>query len=303
MTANLNLQAMKIFVAVFELRSVGQAARSLGMSQSGMSTTLARLRRELGDALFVSTASGMQPTTRAKELVGAMREAIQLIELRILSQRRFDPAVDEREFRIALTDSAEAMYMGRVLAAVSRAAPRVRLRTVELPQLQLQRAVSEGQVDFALGYFPDLLASEFVRRKIGQHGFVCICSSANKYVLQDFSLKTYCEARHVVLEAPGRSQSLFESFIQKRGIRRNIALTTPHFTSLPEVIAATDMLASVPDALADCFADYRGLARLELPFRSPVFESHLHWSKSVHDDPASRWLRGVMVQALGVKGR
>ncbi|NML45060.1 LysR family transcriptional regulator [Ramlibacter sp. G-1-2-2] len=296
---NLNLQAMKIFVAVFDLRSVNLAARALGMSQSGLSTTLAKLRRDLGDALFVSTAAGMQPTSRAKEVAAPMREAIQCIEQRILNKGSFDPAHDEREFRIALSDTAETMYMPRVLNAVLRVAPQVRLRTVATPQPQLQRALSEGQVDFALGYFPDLQSSEFVRRKIDQHGFVCICSSANRELIRDFSLKKYCEARHVVVEAPTRTQGLLESFVLKRGIHRDVALTTPHFMSLPEIIAGTDLIATVPDAIADVFAEIQRLARLDLPFRSPVFEAYLHWSKSVHNDPANKWFRGIVFQAFG----
>ena len=298
---NLSLQAMKIFMAVFDQRSVVAAARALNMSQSGLSTTLAKLRRDLGDPLFVSTAGGMQPTTRAKEVAGAMREAIQCIEQRILNKGSFDPATAEREFRIALSDTAEAMYMPRALNALTRIAPHVRLRSVSMPQAQLQRALSEGQVDLAIGYFPDLQASEFVRRKIGQHGFVCICSSANREVMRDFNLKKYTEARHVVVEAPTRSQGLLEGYVLKRGIHRNVALTTPHFMSLPEIIAGTDLLATVPDAIADAFADLKRLARLELPFRSPVFEAHLHWSKSVHNDPANKWLRGVLVDAFAAK--
>ena len=302
MTApNLNLQAMKIFVAVFDHRSVNVAARALGISQSGLSTTLAKLRRDLGDALFVGTASGMQPTTRAKEVVGPMREAIQCVEQRILNKAGFDPAVDEREFRIALSDTAETMYMPKVLAAVTRVAPRVRLRSVATPLAQLQRALSEGSVDFALGYFPDLQSGEFVRRKIDQHGFVCVCSSANRELLRDFSLKKYCEARHVVVEAPTRTQGLLEGYLVKRGIHRNVALLTPHFMSLPEIIAATDLIATVPDAIADVFADIRRIARLDLPFRSPVFEAHLHWSKSVHNDPANKWLRTLSFQALAAR--
>lgn len=298
MPGNLNLQSMKIFIAVYDLRSASLAARSLGMSQSGLSSALAKLRRELGDPLFVATASGMQPTSRAKELAAPMREAVACIEHRILKPERFDAATDAREFRIALSDVAEAIYMARALHAVSLAAPNVRLRSVELPQLELQRALSEGRVDLALGYFPDLQASEFVRRKIGQHGFVAICSSANRRVAEGFNLRKYSEARHVVVEAVGRSQGLLERYLQQRGIERRIALTTPHFVSLPEIIAGTEMIATVPDALADTFADYKRLVRLDLPFRSPVFEAHLHWSKSVHDDPANRWLRGVLVQAF-----
>jgi DNA-binding transcriptional LysR family regulator len=297
MAKTLNLQSMKIFLAIFEHRGVGAAAHVLNVSQSGLSTALAKLRRDLGDALFVSTASGMQPTTRAKELAAPMREAVQCIEQRILGKASFDPATDEREFRIALSDTAEAMYLPRVLDALTRAAPEVRLRSVVMAQPQLQRALSEGHVDLALGYFPDLKSSEFVRRKIGQHGFVCICSSANTQVIRDFTLKTYAEARHVVVEAPTRTQGLMESFVQKRRIHRRVALTTPHFMSLPEIISRTQLIATVPDAIADAFAAYPRLTRLQLPFRSPVFEAHLHWSKSVNNDPAHRWLRGLMFDA------
>jgi DNA-binding transcriptional LysR family regulator len=101
-----------------------------------------------------------------------------------------------------------------------------------------------------------------------------------------------------VVEAPTRTHGLLEVYVQKRGIHRNVALTTPHFMSVPEILAATDLIATVPDAIADVFADFRRLTRLELPFRSPVFETHLHWSKSVHADPANRWLRGVLFQAF-----
>lgn len=301
-TPNLNLQAMKIFVAVFDLRSVNLAARSLNISQSGLSTTLAKLRRDLGDALFLSTAAGMQPTSRAKEVVGPMREAIQCMEQRILNKGRFDPARDEREFRVALSDTAEAMYMPRALAALTRAAPGVRLRSVATAQPQLQRALSEGQVDVALGYFPDLQSSEFVRRRLGAHGFVCICSAANRDVRRDLTLERYLRARHVVFESPTRTQGLLEAYLAKRGLHRDVALTTPHFMSLPEIIAATELIATVPDAIADVFADIQRIARVELPFRSPVFEAHLHWSKSVQDDPANKWLRALLLAALSRQG-
>lgn len=298
MSGNFNIQSMKIFLAVFDHRSVGTAATSLGMSQSGLSTALARLRGTLGDSLFINTTAGMQPTSRAKELALPIREAVQLIEQRIMTKAFFDPAIDEREFRIAASDTAEAMYLPRALKALNQVAPHVRLRVVVTAQPYLQRALSEGQVDLALGYFPDLMSAEFVRRRIGQHGFVCIFGADNQNLIRDFSLKKYVEARHVVVEAPTRTQGLLETYVQKRGIHRNAALTTPHFMCLPQILSGTDLIATVPDAIADAFADNRRLARLPLPFRSPVFDAHLHWSKSVNNDPAHRWLRGILFEAF-----
>ena len=266
MAGNLNLQSMKIFLAVLEHRSVGTAASTLGMSQSGLSTALARLRDTLGDTLFIATTTGMQPTTRAKELAAPMREAVQCIEQRIMNKATFNPATDEREFRVAASDTAEAMYMPRALNVLTRVAPRVRLRVVATAQPQLQRALSEGQVDLALGYFPDLMSAEFVRRRIGQHGFVCICSADNRALIRDFSLKKYIEARHVLVEAPTRSHGLLETYLQKRGIRRDAALTTPHFMSLPEIISSTELIATVPDAIADAFADNTRLVHGRDPY-------------------------------------
>lgn len=298
MSGNLNLQSIKIFLAIFDHRSVGDAAAFLGMSQSGLSTALARLRKTLGDALFISTASGMQPTTRAKDLVTPMREALQFIEQRILNNGSFDHAIDEREFRIAATDTAEAMYLPRALNALNQVAPHVRLRIVTTAQPQLERALSEGLVDMALGYFPDLMSAEFMRRRIGQHGFECICGANNKDLIHDFTMEKYVHARHVIMEPPTRKKGLLETHLQKRGIHRHAALTTPHFMSMPQILYSTDLIATVPDAIAATFAEDSRLAHLPLPFHSPVFDSHLHWSKSVHNDPAHRWLRGILFEAF-----
>ncbi|MCK9512591.1 MAG: LysR family transcriptional regulator [Pigmentiphaga sp.] len=297
-SSNLSLRSMKIFLAVFDTGSVGHAARALGMSQSGLSTALTSLRRELGDVLFVSTSSGMQPSARAKDLVGPMRDTVNCIEQRILKKEGFDPATEEREFRIALTDVAEAIYMPRALNAVVAVAPGVRIRSVTMPPHELQRALSDGGVDLALGYLPDLSASELVRRKIGRHAFVCLCGSANHGVIDGFNLKKYSEARHIVVEAAGRTQGLLERYVAQRGIHRRVVLTTPNVMSMPEIISHTDMIASIPDALAHFFSNYPRLVQLPLPFPSPVFDTHLHWGRSLHGDPANRWLRSVLFEAF-----
>ncbi|WP_158215236.1 LysR family transcriptional regulator [Candidimonas nitroreducens] len=300
MDSNLSLQSMRIFLAVLDHRSVGLAARSLHMSQSGLSTALAKLRKELGDALFLTTAAGMLPTSRAMELAAPMRDAVNCIEHKILRRSVFDPSTEAREFLIALTDVGETLYMSRLLNAVSSIAPNVRFRSVSMPPLEMQRALSEGRVDFALGYFPDLLAREFVRRKIAQHTFSCICSSANTRIIDGFNLKKYCEARHVVIEAPSRTQGLLERYIKQRGIERRIVLTTPHVMGLAEIISNTDMLASIPNDLAQSLSGFKNLIRLDLPFRAPVFDSHLYWSKIVHDDPGVRWLRTTLFKTFAI---
>ena len=73
--------------------------------------------------------------------------------------------------------------------------------------------------------------------------------------------------------------------------------------SLPEIIARTRLIATVPDAIADAFAENPRLVRLPLPIRSPVFDAHMHWSKSVNEDPAHRWVRGILFDAFAGRAR
>src|SRR5215831_13958409 len=61
----LDLNLLKVFDAVMEERSVLRASQKVALSQSAVSHSLARLREMLEDELFVRTATGMQPTSRA----------------------------------------------------------------------------------------------------------------------------------------------------------------------------------------------------------------------------------------------
>ncbi|WP_445623274.1 LysR family transcriptional regulator [Lactiplantibacillus plantarum] len=54
-------------------------AQNLGISQPGVSNALGRLRKLLGDELFLRTADGMQPTPKAAALMPAVSAALDQI--------------------------------------------------------------------------------------------------------------------------------------------------------------------------------------------------------------------------------
>ena len=58
----IDLNLLPVFVAIMEHGQLSRAADTLGMSQPAISAALQRLRHTLGDALFVRTRSGMEPT-------------------------------------------------------------------------------------------------------------------------------------------------------------------------------------------------------------------------------------------------
>ena len=97
-----DLNLLRVLVALERTRNVSRAGELLGMSQSGFSTALARLRRQCGDLLFVRTAGGMTPTPRAERMVSTAHAVLAHVSEGILGEPEFRPADSRTEIRLAM---------------------------------------------------------------------------------------------------------------------------------------------------------------------------------------------------------
>lgn len=302
---NLDIHLLRVFLAIYETRSVGRSAQLLEMSQPGLSTALRRLRGLLDDPLFVKTYNGMEPTSRARELCAPIRGIVQAVDNELFSVPTFDPATSNREFRLNLTDIGEGIYLPFIVQAIEKAAPTISLRSMYLPPRQMEEAMATGEVDLACGYFPDLTSNQFLHRRIGLHSFACIMRADHRIQDAALTLSQYIGLNHVEVEAPGRSLEVFESFLMKKKLRRKVVLRTPHFMSIPVIVGSTDVVATVPQALADFFASMKELRQVRLPFRPPTFQVNMYWHRSQASDPGNQWLRqviGEQLEALKARG-
>jgi DNA-binding transcriptional LysR family regulator len=102
---------------------------------------------------------------------------------------------------------------------------------------------------------------------------------------------------HAVVHAEGRSQEIFERFLERKRIRRKVVLLTPHFLSIPIIIARSDLVATVPHAVAIYFTRMSpDLALAMPPFDIAGFDVKQHWHRRFHTDPRNRWLREQVAQ-------
>ncbi len=102
---------------------------------------------------------------------------------------------------------------------------------------------------------------------------------------------------HAVVRAEGRSQEIFERFLERKKIRRNIVLLTPHFLSLPMIVARSDIVTTVPHALAVYFSRLSPeLAIARPPFDIAGFDLKQHWHRKYNSDSRHQWLRKQVAQ-------
>lgn len=80
----LDLNLLRVLDALFSQGSVSGAARTLGLTQPGVSIALRRLRDHFGDDLFVRQGGAMVPTALAEGLREPVLRTLATIQSEIL---------------------------------------------------------------------------------------------------------------------------------------------------------------------------------------------------------------------------
>ncbi len=289
--ASFDLNLLRILVALAATRNVTEAANTLDMSQSGFSSALARLRRLVEDPLFVHTPEGMSPTPRAMAMISAAQEIMSRVASGVLAKPEFNPATARTVFRIAIADATEIVFLPKLLPHLQRVAPHASVITATFEPEPLRRGMASGDIDLALGYFPDLDAPAYLQQPLYPHTYVCMVRKGHPIAQKPITEKSYADYGHVAVASPARSSALLERHLARRGIKRRVVLQTPHHLALPAVVETTELLATVPLGTAVWFAQSGKLDLLRLPFTPPTFVVQQHWHPLMHQDPRSRWLR------------
>jgi len=291
-----DLHLLEIALALLEERSVSKVAVRLRMSQPAISTALAQLRRAFNDPLFVRTPRGMEPTPRAQALVGPAREVMLRVNRDLFANLRFDPETTEATLTFALSDVGEMVFLPKVLERLQRLAPNTSVRSVSPAPTELRYGLETGEIDLAIGYFPDFVKGNFYQQRLFTHQFTCLLRADHPIKGRRLTQKQFLELQHVSVRAEGRSQELFERYLLDKAIHRKIVLYTPHFMSLPMIIARSDLAATVPHAIGMYYSKaLANIKMMSLPMRDvPQIVLRQYWHRRFHKDPRNQWLRKLM---------
>jgi DNA-binding transcriptional LysR family regulator len=128
----IDLNLVRVFVTIYETKSVTAAAERLFLTQPSVSYALARLRIALQDPLFVRGADGMTPTMCGELTYKKFSEAIASIDSAVELTKRFDPNTSSQRFRLAMSDIGELIFLPPILRLLQREAPNVELEVVQV---------------------------------------------------------------------------------------------------------------------------------------------------------------------------
>lgn len=293
--AHLDLNLLRVLTALDEQRSVSAAAIKLQRSQPSVSAALGRLRAFFADPLFVRSGNRMQPTPRAVEIMGPIREVLARIGTEIVAAPVFDSSVSQQPIVLALSDVGEVVFLPALIAELRRVAPRASVRSVSLPAEDVANGLEDGSIDLALGYFPNLKRHNFFQQALFSDSFTCLLRADHAVKSAKLSLQQFLQLEHAVVRAESRTEEVIERFLVRRGIDRRIALTTPHFASIPPIVERSDLIVTVPEPLARYFSSVSARIRcVRPPFDPPRIDLKQFWHRKFHHDARNGWLRALI---------
>lgn len=294
-SADLNLLvALDVLLAE---SSVTRAARRLGLSPSAMSRTLTRLRSATGDPLLVQAGRSLVATPYAQGLRDRVHAAVREAQA-VLSPTTagFDPAGLDRSFTIRANEGFVAVFAAILVAALTAAAPKVRLRFSPKPDKDAT-PLRDGQVDLEIGVAgtsaPEVRSCTILRdRYVGaaRHGHALLTGPMTP--------ERYAACQHVVTSRRGAVAGPVDDALQALGLRRRIVVTAPGFPDAIAIARSSDLVALIPQS---CFAIVGplmdGLSAFELPVHTPRLDVAVMWHPRLDSDPAHRWLRETVIAA------
>jgi DNA-binding transcriptional LysR family regulator len=288
--------------------SVAGAARRLGLSDSAMSRTLARLRAATGDPLLVRAGRGLAPTPRACELRARVADLAREVRTVLTPvAEALDLGKLERVFVIRANEGFVDAFAGHLVTAARAAAPGVRLRFAPKPDKDV-RPLREGLIDLEIGVLGETGPEVRVQALFKDH-FVGVVRRGHPLLAGEITPKRYAACDHVVTSRRGRTHGPVDEALAELGLTRVVAAVVPGFPAALAVACVSDLVALVTHSFVNAEQERwieAGHAPAEcfpLPVRTDAITVSQLWHPRMDADPAHRWLRGLALSVCRARRR
>lgn len=291
----IDLNLLAAFNALMIERNVTRAATQVGVSQPAMSAALSRLRKLLGDPLFLRSPDGLLPTPRARELAQPIAQALSQIKAALVATPGFIPADAVLTINLGLSDYPAFVVLPKLLPMMQEHAPNLKINIHAFNHRDhAVDMLDAGLIDAAIGVMPSHQDGRILTRPILRDVFVTLIAHDHPAARRGMDLDTYLALPHVLASPEGERHGLVDQALERLGKQRTLALTLPQMFAVPAIIASSRMTATVLKRIALSSPAGGKLVMFAPPVALPEIVFHLIWHRRGDANPAQAWFRGMI---------
>ena len=287
-----DLNLLVVLDALLREKNVTRAAERLHLTQPAVSTALARLRKVLDDPLLVKSGRNLQMTPRAEALVDPVRDVLATIEQSIVRPPEFDPDRDRRSFSLIASDYVAVTLLRPLLARLTGLAADLRVDVTPVSDRYVT-VLQRDEVDIAI--LPDQMLEEAPlpdcsSAPVISDRFVGTVWSGHPRADDRLTLDLLASSPYLMSATSG-GRAIFEQDLDRLGVPRHVTATAGSFVSMAYMLAGTELVAILPEKLANRVADAAQIRLLEPDFPLRPLTQSAYWHTRRDRDPGHAWLR------------
>lgn len=287
--SSFDLNLVRVFVLLYETRSVTATAEAVHLTQPTVSYSLGKLRRRFDDELFRRGRTGLEPTVLADRLYEPLRESLAGISRAIDPGRSFEASTATDVFTLALSDLGEASLLPRLVDALSVDAPSVSLTVRTLDIATAPDQLARGHLD-AFVATPVLTAPQLHRIPLFAEGYLGMVAASHPRVRGPATtVAELRRERHVLVENPSGHLGP-ELALESWGLLDSVAVRVSRFSVLPYLVQGSDLVAIVPAHAGRDYAASHPVRLLRLPTALEPLEVALYARPEASRTAPQRWL-------------
>ena len=283
----MDMNLVKVFVAIYEQESVSGAADILNITQPSVSYALKKMRDELNDELFVRQNTGLKPTRQAIEIYRTFSKAMGEIDTVVASRKSFDYRTSRHKFVIAMSDLGEHYYLPLIFHELTSVAPGIEIEILPLEIAKLQDWLDKGFVDAAICNrtyaVQDVHCDILLKDR-----YVCLKGNAHPRVKNAITLPQFLEEKHIVASSQA-GHNFYQEWYASTERKLTTALTVPDLNIVAPLVESSDCISVVPETYSLQRGKHFSVTALTLPMDFPGIEVCLYSQKALRSGKEKLW--------------
>jgi len=288
-----DINLLVVLDAILIEKNLTRAGERIDMTQPAVSGALARLRQQFDDPILVRSGRGFEITERGEQLKPLVREAMIEVSRTLELSPTFEPAESDRTFLIAASDYVLAQLTSPLIGLLTRDAAGIKVDFDALPADTMVEPNDLLRRDVVIAGTGRGVPGK--RRALFSDRFVCIVSRDHPRLREGaLSIADLADLRHVRSTFGRGVLTHVDDMLAGAGIDPHIGISVQGFLPVPFAVSGTNMVGHVPERLAHQYLDALDLVIAETPLQAATLVEAAHWHPSKTEDPALRWLLGML---------
>ena len=287
------LSDLRALLALVKGGTVTSAAATLGITQSTLSYQLDGMRKRFSDQLFVRIGNRMAPTPFALQLMDPAARVLHIMDNEIADLSSFDPLTTEREFRLGVNEIGAMTLVPKLVRSLAQAAPRASLVQMHLNHDTMAQMLENGDMDVAAGHVAHS-NQNLIQRLLYRRDYAFVARVGHPRVGGSVSWRQLGRENLLLCPLIPTTNAWLHEQLQKVGISHGPIMTTQHVSSIPFIVAASDLVAILPREAFLLLNPAAQIRDVRLPRAIPPIAIHQYWHPRMASDPAVRFFRDLI---------